>query len=181
MKIPKVIFKIRKGDITEDGGCSFEEGSWVNKSSEEIFKDKKILVFSLPGAFTPTCTSQQLPGYESQYEDFKAMGIDEIYCVSVNDSFTMNAWACNEGIKNVKVLPDGSGVFTEGMNMLVKKDNLGFGERSWRYAAIINNGVVEKMFEEAGKEDNCASDPYDVSSPNNVMKYLNMKNGDDVL
>jgi len=181
MKIPKVIFKIRKGDITEDGGCSFEEGSWVDKSSEEIFKDKKILVFSLPGAFTPTCTSQQLPGYESQYEDFKAMGIDEIYCVSVNDSFTMNAWACNEGIKNVKVLPDGSGVFTEGMNMLVKKDNLGFGERSWRYAAIINNGVVEKMFEEAGKEDNCASDPYDVSSPNNVMKYLNMKNGDDVL
>jgi len=109
------------------------------------------------------------------------MGINEVYCVSVNDSFVMNAWANKEGVKNVKVIPDGSGVFTEGMDMLVKKDDKGFGERSWRYAAIINNGVVEKMFEEPGKEDNCASDPYGESSPETVMKYLNMKNGDDVL
>ena len=181
MELPKVMFKIREGDITEDGGCSFEEGSWVEKSTDDIFKDKRIIIFSLPGAFTPTCTSQQLPGYEAKYEDFKAMGIDEVYCVSVNDSFVMNAWANKEGIKNVKVIPDGSGVFTKGMNMLVKKDDKGFGERSWRYAAIIDNGVVEKMFEEPGKEDNCASDPYGESSPETVMKYLNMKNGDDVL
>ena len=181
MEIPKVTFKIREGDLSEDGGCNFDEGCWTEKTSDEIFNDKKIIVFSLPGAFTPTCTSQQLPGYESQYEDFKAMGIDEVYCVSVNDSFVMNAWANKEGIKNVKVIPDGSGVFTKGMNMLVKKDDKGFGERSWRYAAIINNGIVEKMFEEPGKEDNCASDPYGESSPETVMKYLNMKNGDDVL
>ena len=181
MEIPKVTFKIREGDLSEDGGCNFDEGCWTEKTSDEIFNDKKIIVFSLPGAFTPTCTSQQLPGYEAKYEDFKAMGIDEIYCVSVNDSFVMNAWANKEGVKNVKVIPDGSGVFTEGMNMLVKKDDKGFGERSWRYAAIINNGIVEKMFEEPGKEDNCASDPYGESSPETVMKYLNMKNGDDVL
>jgi len=181
MEIPKVTFKIREGDLSEDGGCNFDEGCWKEKTSDEIFNDKKIIVFSLPGAFTPTCTSQQLPGYETKYEDFKAMEINEIYCISVNDSFTMNAWANKEGIKNVKVIPDGSGVFTEGMNMLVKKDNKGFGERSWRYAAIINNGIVEKMFEEPGKEDNCASDPYGESSPETVMKYLNMKNGDDVL
>jgi thioredoxin-dependent peroxiredoxin len=181
MEIPKVTFKIREGDLSEDGGCNFDEGCWTEKTSDEIFNDKKIIVFSLPGAFTPTCTSQQLPGYEAKYEDFKAMGIDEVYCVSVNDSFVMNAWANKEGIKNIKVIPDGSGVFTEGMNMLVKKDDKGFGERSWRYAAIINNGIVEKMFEEPGKEDNCASDPYGESSPETVMKYLNMKNGDDVL
>ena len=181
MEIPKVNFKIREGDLSEDGGCNFDEGCWTEKTSDEIFNNKKIIVFSLPGAFTPTCTSQQLPGYEAKYEDFKAMGIDEVYCVSVNDSFVMNAWANKEGIKNVKVIPDGSGVFTKGMNMLVKKDDKGFGERSWRYAAIIDNGVVEKMFEEPGKEDNCASDPYGESSPETVMKYLNMKNGDDVL
>ena len=181
MEIPKVTFKIREGDLSEDGGCNFDEGCWTEKTSDEIFNDKKIIVFSLPGAFTPTCTSQQLPGYEAKYEDFKAMGIDEVYCVSVNDSFVMNAWANKEGIKNIKVIPDGSGVFTKGMNMLVKKDDKGFGERSWRYAAIINNGIVEKMFEEPGKEDNCASDPYGESSPETVMKYLNMKNGDDVL
>ena len=181
MEIPKVTFKIREGDLSEDGGCNFDEGCWTEKTSDEIFNNKKIIVFSLPGAFTPTCTSQQLPGYEAKYEDFKAMGIDEVYCVSVNDSFVMNAWANKEGIKNVKVIPDGSGVFTKGMNMLVKKDDKGFGERSWRYAAIIDNGVVEKMFEEPSKEDNCASDPYGESSPETVMKYLNMKNGDDVL
>ena len=181
MEIPKVTFKVREGDLSEDGGCNFDEGCWTEKTSDEIFNDKKIIVFSLPGAFTPTCTSQQLPGYEAKYEDFKAMGIDEVYCVSVNDSFVMNAWANKEGIKNIKVIPDGSGVFTKGMNMLVKKDDKGFGERSWRYAAIINNGIVEKMFEEPGKEDNCASDPYGESSPETVMKYLNMKNGDDVL
>ena len=172
MKLPEVTFKIREGDLAEDGGCTFEEGKWIEKTTSDIFNDKKIILFSLPGAFTPTCTSKQLPGFEEKYSAFKELGIDEIYCISVNDSFTMNAWACNEGIKNVKVLPDGSGLFTKGMNMLVKKDNKGFGERSWRYAAIINNGSVEKMFEEPGKVDDCATDPYGESSPENVLKYL---------
>ena len=179
--LPKVKFKVREGDIGEDGGCTFSNGSWTIKTTDDYFKGKKVILFSLPGAFTPTCTSTQLPGFENNIDKFKEHYIDEIYCMSVNDSFVMNAWANKEGIKNVKVIPDGSGVFTKGMNMLVKKDDKGFGERSWRYAAIIDNGVVEKMFEEPGKEDNCASDPYGESSPETVMKYLNMKNGDDVL
>ena len=181
MKLPNVTFKIREGDIAEDGGCTFEEGKWIEKSTDEIFKDKKIIIFSLPGAFTPTCTSQQLPGFEEKYQEFKNLGIDEIYCISVNDSFTMNAWACNEKIKNVKVLPDGSGMFTKGMGMLVKKDNVGFGERSWRYAAIINDNTVEKIFEEPGKIDNCPTDPYGESSPENVLGYIKSKTGDDIL
>ena len=181
MELPKVTFKIREGDLVEEGGCSFEEGKWTKKTTDEIFGNKKIVLFSLPGAFTPTCTSQQLPGYEKLYDSFKAYGIDEIYCVSVNDSFVMNAWACHEGIQKVKVLPDGSGLFTEGMGMLVKKDDKGFGERSWRYAAIVDNGVVVKMFEEPGKEHDCADDPYGESSPETVMNYLKIKNGDDLL
>ena len=181
MELPKVTFKIREGDLVEEGGCSFEEGKWTQKTTDEIFGNKKIVLFSLPGAFTPTCTSQQLPGYEKLYDSFKAYGIDEVYCVSVNDSFVMNAWACHEGIQKVKVLPDGSGLFTEGMGMLVKKDDKGFGERSWRYAAIVDNGVVVKMFEEPGKEHDCADDPYGESSPETVMNYLKMKNGDDLL
>jgi peroxiredoxin len=181
MKIPSITFKIREGDLTEDGGCAFEEGKWVDKTTEDIFNNKRVILFSLPGAFTPTCTSKQLPGFESKYEDFKTMGIDEIYCISVNDTFVMNAWANNENIKNVKVLPDGNGQFTANMDMLVDKANKGFGKRSWRYAAIINNGSVEKMFEEPGKIDNCLTDPYGESSPETVMTYLLSKNGDDLL
>jgi peroxiredoxin len=181
MRVPDVIFKIREGDIAEDGGCSFKEGKWVEKTTEDIFNNKKVILFSLPGAFTPTCTSKQLPGFEENYQAFKDLGIDEIYCISVNDSFSMNMWACNESIKNVKVLPDGNGEFTSGMNMLVDKSNLGFGQRSWRYAAIINDGVIKKMFEEPGKIDNCPTDPYGESSPENVLKYLqSTQNGNKI-
>ena len=169
MQVPHVNFRVR------------ELGEWVDTNTDTYFKDKRVLVFSLPGAFTPTCSNQQLPGYEKQASVFKEHGIDEIYCMSVNDSFVMNAWACHEGIQKVKVLPDGSGLFTEGMGMLVKKDDKGFGERSWRYAAIVDNGVVVKMFEEPGKEHDCADDPYGESSPETVMNYLKMKNGDDLL
>jgi|SRR5210317_723342 peroxiredoxin len=172
MKLPEVTFKIREGDIAEDGGCTFNEGKWIEKTTDEIFNNKKVILFSLPGAFTPTCTSKQLPGFEENYLAFKELGIDEIYCISVNDTFVMNAWANNENIKNVKVLPDGNGQFTANMDMLVDKANKGFGKRSWRYAAIINNGSVEKMFEEPGKIDNCTIDPYGESSPENVLKYL---------
>ena len=179
--IPNTIFKVREGDLNESGGCSFTEGKWVDKSTTDYFKDKNVVLFSLPGAFTPTCTSQQLPGFEKLYEDFKAYGIDEIYCISVNDSFTMNAWAFREGIKDVKVIPDGSAEFTEGMDMLVRKDDKGFGARSWRYAAIIKNGEITKMFEEPGKCDNSVDDPYGESSPENVLQYLKIKNGDDLL
>ena len=172
--LPKIEFKVRQGDIAEDGGCTFDNGSWITKTTDDYFKGKKVVLFSLPGAFTPTCTSQQLPGFENNITEFKKHFIDEIYCVSVNDSFVMNAWANNENIKNVKVIPDGSGEFTRQMGMLVKKDDKGFGYRSWRYAMIVNDGIIDKIFEEPGKSDNCTTDPYGESSPENVLQWLKM-------
>ena len=172
MSLPKVTFKIREGDIGEDGGCTFEGGRWIEKTTDDLFKGKKVVLFSLPGAFTPTCTSKQLPGFENNYNEFKKHFIDEIYCISVNDTFVMNAWAHNENLKNVKVIPDGSGQFTRQMGMLVNKDNKGFGYRSWRYAMIVNDGIIEKIFEEPGKSDNFGEDPYGESSPENVLMWL---------
>ena len=172
MILPKVTFKVREGDIDEAGGCTFDNGKWTTKTTDDYFKGKKVIVFSLPGAFTPTCTSQQLPGFEANWPNFQEHFIDEIYCISVNDSFVMNAWANNEEIKNVKVIPDGEGVFTRQMGMLVKKNDKGFGYRSWRYAMIVNDGIIEKIFEEPGKSDNCTTDPYGESSPENVLQWL---------
>ena len=111
-------------------------------ASGAAFANKRVILFSLPGAFTPTCSTFQLPDFNKLYDDFKEFGIDEIYCISVNDSFVMNAWAKHHDIGKVKVIPDGSGEFTRKMGMLVKKDNLGFGLRSWRYAVIIENNEI---------------------------------------
>lgn len=169
--IPNVTFAFREGDLEpEDGGCPIG-GEFVFKTSNDLFASKRVVVFSLPGAFTPTCSTYQLPGFEEQYNAFKAKGIDEIYCVSVNDGFVMNEWARALNIKNVKVIPDGAGAFTEGMGMTVDMSAIGFGKRSRRYAAVINNGLIEHMFIEP---ESSASDPdpYGVSSPENVMKNL---------
>ena len=133
---------------------------------------KKSIVFSLPGAFTPTCSTYQLPDFNKLYEEFKSLGIDEIYCVSVNDSFVMNAWAKNQNIDKIKVIPDGNGEFTRKMGMLVNKNNLGFGQRSWRYAMIVDDCKIVESFIEKGFEDNCDSDPYEMSSPQNILKFL---------
>ncbi len=149
-----------------------ENGEFVNRTSSELFDGKRVIIFSLPGAFTPTCSAYQLPGFEEKYEDFQALGIDEIYCISVNDGFVMNAWAQDQNIKNVKLIPDGNAYFTRSMGQLVAKTNLGFGERSWRYAAVVDNGIIEKLFEEAGKQDNAASDPYEASTPEAVLDYV---------
>ena len=138
----------------------------------ELFKDKKVILFGLPGAFTPTCSSKQLPGYEEMFSKFQEKGIHEIYCVSVNDAFVMSNWFKQQECLNVKFLADGSGLLTDQLGMLCKKDNLGFGVRSWRYACVINNGVVEQMFAEEGKCDNHDEDPYDISSPENVYEKL---------
>ena len=113
-----------------------------------------------------------MPGFENNYEEFKSLGIDEIYCMSVNDAFVMNAWAKDQSIKNIKVIPDGNGHFTESLGMLVGKYNLGFGKRSWRYAAIINDGKIEAWFEEPGYRNEANDDPYGESSPENLLKYL---------
>ena len=148
---------------------------WQDKTSDDYFAGKRVVLFSLPGAFTPTCSTFQLPDFEKLHGEFQAEGIDAIYCISVNDAFVMNAWGKTQNLQNVQLIPDGSGEFTRKMGMLVAKDNLGFGMRSWRYAAIINDGVVEQWFEEDGFSDNCDSDPYGVSSPQNILENLRRK------
>ena len=171
--IPKVTFRTREGDEeTTDGGCAIG-GHWVTKTTDDYFKGKRVVLFSLPGAFTPTCSSQQLPGFENNFKQIKAMGIDDIYCCSVNDSFVMNAWTKHMGIKNVKMIPDGSGNLTRFMGMLIGKNHLGFGMRSWRYMCVISNGRVEAWWEEPGiNNDGEDDDPYEQSTPENMIQYL---------
>jgi len=152
-----------------------ETGEFVTRTSAELFNGKRVVIFSLPGAFTPTCSAYQLPGFEEKYDEFKALGIDEIYCISVNDGFVMNAWAQDQNIKNVQLIPDGNAYFTRSMGQLVRKSNLGFGERSWRYAAVVDNGIIEKLFEEPGKRDNADSDPYEETTPDKVLDYVKSK------
>lgn len=168
-KLPDVTFHTRVRDDSIEGPNPFR---WEDKTTADYFAGKRVVLFSLPGAFTPTCSTYQLPGYEKGFADFKAEGIDAIYCMSVNDAFVMNAWARDQKLENVQVIPDGSGEFTRRIGMLVAKDNLGFGARSWRYAAIVNDGVVEAWFEEPGLCDNHNEDPYGESAPENVLKYL---------
>ena len=170
--IPKVTFKTRINDNeTIGGGCAIG-GEWIDVTTDDIFKNKKVIIFSLPGADTPTCSSQHLPGYETKYDELKKY-VDEVYCVSVNDSFVMNAWAKDQGIEKVKMIPDGNGEFTEGMDMLVNKEHLGFGKRSWRYSAFIDNGEVIKMFVEPGKNNTGSDqDPFEASYVDTMLKYL---------
>ena len=149
-----------------------EAGEFVTRTSSELFSGKKVVIFSLPGAFTPTCSAYQLPGFEEKFEEFKALGIDEIYCISVNDGFVMNAWAQDQNIQNVKLIPDGNAYFTRSMGMLVSKSNLGFGERSWRYAAVVKDGLIEKLFVENGQRDNADTDPYEETTPEAVLDYV---------
>lgn len=172
MNVPNVTFKTRVRDESIGGENPYR---WRDVTSDELFKGKKVVVFSLPGAFTPTCTSAHLPGYEKAYDEFKKLGIDEVYCFSVNDAFVMNAWGKHLTIKKVKLIPDGSGEFTRGMNMMVAKDNLGFGPRSWRYSMHVEDGEVKKKFEEAGKTDNYSEDPFEVSDAETMLAYLRTK------
>lgn len=168
-KVPQVTFRTRVRDDSIEGPNPFR---WEDKTTDDYFAGKRVIIFSLPGAFTPTCSTFQLPDFEKLYGEFSKAGIDEIYCISVNDAFVMNAWGKSQDIKNIKLIPDGSGEFTRKMGMLVAKDNLGFGMRSWRYAAIVNDGVIESWFEEPEYSDNCESDPYGESSPQNILSVL---------
>ena len=167
--VPDVTFKTRVRDDSIGGDNPFR---WQDVTSDEIFAGKSIVVFSLPGAFTPTCSSTHLPGFEEKYDQLKARGVDEVYCISVNDAFTMFQWGQRLGVKNVKLLPDGNADFTRGMGMLVKKHNLGFGERSWRYAMHVVDGEIRKIFVEPGKVDNCPDDPFTVSDVDSMLNYL---------
>jgi len=173
-KIPTITFQCRVGDEEpEAGGCPIG-GEFVGKTTDELFGNKRVIVFSLPGAFTPTCSTYQLPGFEENYETIKNNDVDEIYVSSVNDSFVMNVWAKHLGIQNVKVIPDGNGELAESLGMLIDMSAVGFGKRSRRFAVIINDGVVEKAFvEPEASADN--PDPYGETSPENVMEYLSSK------
>ncbi|MHB1769742.1 MAG: redoxin family protein [Minisyncoccota bacterium] len=169
VRVPEVIFKTRVRDESVGGENPYR---WQDVSSSDIFDGKKVVVFGLPGAFTPTCSSVHLPGFEAKYDEFKALGIDEVYCLSVNDAFVMKQWADKLGAKKVKMLPDGNGDFARGMGMLVKKENLGFGERSWRYSMFVEDGIIKKLFIEPGFSDDCPDDPFEVSDADTMFAYL---------
>lgn len=167
--VPDITFKTRVRDNSIGGDNPFR---WQDISSSEIFKGKRVVVFALPGAFTPTCSSTHLPGYEANYEAFKTQGIDEVYCISVNDAFSMFQWAKQLQVSSVKMLPDGNGDFTRLMGMLVKKENLGFGDRSWRYSMHVEDGEIRQLFAERDLMDNCPEDPFEVSDAQTMLNYL---------
>lgn len=158
-KVPQVTFRTRQNN------------EWVNVTTDELFANKTVVVFSLPGAFTPTCSSTHLPGYNQTAKVFKENGVDSIICISVNDTFVMNEWAKDQESDNVILIPDGNGEFTEGMGMLVDKTDLGFGKRSWRYSMLVKNSVVEKMFIEPDEP----GDPFKVSDADTMLNYINPK------
>lgn len=180
-KIPSVLFKTRTRVESSDEN-PFD---WKDLTSEDLFKGKKIVLFALPGAFTPTCSNTHLPGYEKAYDELKGLGVDDVYCLSVNDAFVMRQWGlaqgCEEdktvgslGFKKVKLIPDGAALFTRGMGMSATwEKERGFGERSWRYAAVINDMTVEKLFiENGGVSQDFGPDPFEVSDAGTVLAYL---------
>lgn len=167
--VPQVVFKTRIRDESVGGENPFR---WEDVTTEQIFKNKKVIVFALPGAFTPTCSSTHLPKYEENYQKFKDLGVDDIICLSVNDAFVMYRWGVAQNAKNVRLLPDGNGEFTRKIGMLVDKSNLGFGMRSWRYSMLVDNMRIEKMFVEPDFGDNCPTDPFEVSDAATMLAYL---------
>jgi peroxiredoxin len=166
MTVPMVQFN-RRGIPT--GRVDFD---WISENTADLFGDKRVVVFSLPGAFTPTCSSTHLPGFEANYDEILEQDVDEVYCLSVNDSFVMNAWLDSLGIEKVKPIADGNADFTRNMGMLVKKEAVCFGLRSHRYSMVVDNGYIEMIFVEQGKEDNYAGDPFDVSDATSMLNYL---------
>ena len=179
IKVPDTTFKYRVRtdgkpityvDTTNGSANPFE---FKDITSDDIFKGKRVVVFSLPGAFTPTCSTYQVPGFEDMYEDILAQGIDEVYVISVNDTFVMRQWMIHQGCEKIKFIPDGNGEFTQRMGMLICKEHLGFGDRSWRYAAVIKDGVIERWFEEPGINNTGTDmDPYGETAPEKVLEYL---------
>jgi glutaredoxin-like protein len=154
--VPKALFHTRS------------EHEWVDVSTDEVFEEKTVVVFALPGAFTPTCSSTHVPRYNQLAGELKRHGVDEIICVSVNDAFVMNEWKAEQKAHNITFLPDGNGEFTRGMGMLVAKEDLGFGDRSWRYSMLVKDGVIEKMF----IEPDLPGDPFEVSDADTMLDYL---------
>ncbi|MHB1515442.1 MAG: glutathione peroxidase [Acidiferrobacteraceae bacterium] len=155
--VPKVTFKTRAGD------------AWVERTSDEIFRGRTVVVFGLPGAYTPTCSSSHVPRFNELADTLKRNGVDEILCVSVNDAFVMNQWQTDQKADRITFLPDGNGEFSEKMGMLVDKSDLGFGKRSWRYSMLVRDSVIEKMFIERDQP----GDPFEVSDADTMLRYIN--------
>jgi len=166
-RVPEVTFRTRDGS------------QWKDVKTSDVFAGKKVVVFALPGAFTPTCSSAHVPRYNELLPAFKSKGVDSIVCISVNDAFVMSEWAANQHAKDIVFLPDGNGEFSEKMGMLVDKSAIGFGKRSWRYSMLVDDGVIKKMFIEPEKD----GDPFEVSDADTMLKYLdpNAKPPHDVL
>ncbi|MCU0657614.1 MAG: glutathione peroxidase, partial [Polyangiaceae bacterium] len=158
-RVPEVTFRTRSG------------GAWKDVTTQQVFAGKKVVVFALPGAFTPTCSTSHVPRYNELVPEFRKRGVDEIVCLSVNDGFVMEAWAQDQHAEQITFLPDGNGDFSAAIGMLVDKKDLGFGKRSWRYSMLVKDGVVEKMFIEPEK----AGDPFEVSDADTMLAYINPK------
>jgi peroxiredoxin len=170
-RIPEnVVFRTRVRDASVGGDNPFR---WQDVESGALFRGRRVVVFSLPGAFTPTCSNQQCPAFERYYDEFRSLGVDEVYCISVNDAFVMYQWGRHLGVERVKMLPDGNGAFTRRMGMLVWKGHLGFGYRSWRYTMVVNDCTIEKFLPEPGINDTGSdSDPYTCTNPEPLLDYL---------
>lgn len=174
LQVPNVTFKTRVRDESIGGDNPYR---WQDMTTDDYFKNKKVVVFSLPGAFTPTCSTYQVPTYEEKFNEFQQLGVDAVYCISVNDAFVMNKWREQQNVKNLIFIPDGNGEFTRKMGYLVDKNNLGFGQRSWRYSMYVVDGNIQCIFEEPGFDDNVSDDPYVVSDPHTMLTYLQSEVG----
>ncbi len=155
-RIPQVTFRTRR------------DGQWKDVTTDQIFKGRTVVVFALPGAYTPTCSSAHLPRYNELAPTFRKAGVDDIVCLSVNDAFVMGEWQKDQNVPNVTFIPDGNGEFSDQMGMLVDKKDLGFGKRSWRYSMLVRDGVIDKMFIEPEKE----GDPFEVSDADTMLHYI---------
>lgn len=167
--VPQVTFKTRVRDESVGGDNPFR---WQDLTTDDVFKGKNVVIFSLPGAFTPVCSTSHAPGYEQYYDEIRSLGVDEVVCISVNDAYVMYQWKKQLGLEKVFMLPDGNADFTRGMGMLVKKTDVGFGERSWRYSMYVEDGTIKKMFVEPDFSDNCPTDPLEVSDAETMVAYL---------
>jgi peroxiredoxin len=169
-KVPDIVFKTRVRDDSVGGANPFR---WQDRMTSDFFAGKRAVVFSLPGAFTPTCSNEQCPAFDLAYDEICGYGVDDVYCISVNDAFVMYQWSKTLKLRRVKLIPDGSGTFTRRMGMLINKEHLGFGYRSWRYSMVVKDGVIEKWFEEPGiNDEGTDKDPYVTTDPRTMVNYL---------
>ncbi len=167
--VPDAVFHIRVRNDAVGGANPF---AWKQLTTDDIFAGKRIVLFAVPGAFTPACSESHLPGFEANADAIFALGIDQVICLSVNDAFVMHQWALSRNIKKVMMLPDGNGEFTRKMGMLVERTSNGMGLRSWRYSMYVNDGKIEKMFSEPGLKDNPSGVPLEVSSVEVMLSHL---------